>query len=401
MRLKPMFSKLFKLTLIVACATQACLAKKQKKLEPIAPPYIDTDLAEHHFKLPRYEQILGYKNDEYVLVYGHETVWLYDMNGKEYKEWNTNIKRAQLLKNCNLLVIDNHENNNISEKNYAGDIIWSKEMPGRTHHDFEVTDDGHITLYYNIPMPEDFELTNNCKHDEMLTDVIVEIDKDGNRYFEWPFYKHYGKVMNNTICSEHSLERQQKSNFSKLLDPIHPNGLDVLQDNKWYRMGYKEFKPGNIIMTLHHLRRFVILDKETKKIVYLYDGRQDKKGIPLDGPHEAKMIPEGVPGAGNIMIFDNGLHDRKYTIVREINPITKETVWEYKKPGEFFSKFAGSWQRLKNGDTFISDDSSGRAIIVNRAGDILWQFVRPEEVDDPWVKRARLYPRSEFGHCLN
>jgi hypothetical protein len=384
-------------TLLLCMNINTCLAK----LKPIAPPYLEKKLEDFHFKLDKYENKLGYLNDKYLLVYGHSKTWLYDMNGVEYKTWNTDVKRAQLLKNCNLMVIDNHQQNEITEKNYSGEVVWSHKLPGPTHHDFEITEDGHITLFYYKQVPEDFKFTNNCKHDQMLTDVIVEIDRKGKVYYEWPFYRHYGNAFNIMHCTKEKLARQAESNYAPYLDPIHPNALDVLQDNKWYRMGYKEFKPGNIIVTLHHLRQVIIIDKDTNRVVWLYDGTTDKSGIRLDGPHEAKMIAEGLPGAGNIIIFDNGLHERKYTIIREINPITKKTVWEYKKPLEFYSKFAGSWQRLKNGDTFISDDGSGRAFIVNKKGKIKWQFVREQHWDGvPWVKRARLYPKDEFAHCL-
>ena len=390
-------NKFFKSLVPILLGTIALPGFSAPKI-PIAPPYIDTDLSDYHFKLPKYKNILGYLDDEYVLVYGKEKIWLFDMNGKQYKEWNSNIKRAQLLKNCNLMVIDNNQSNQLTEKNYKGQVLWNYEVPGSTHHDFEITKDGHITFFYNKPVPEEFELTNNCEHGQILTDVIIEVDREGKQYFEWPFYKHYGKMINEMKCTKGALARQKKSNFSKMLDPIHPNALDVLQDNKWYRMGYKEFKPGNIIVTAHHLRKAFIINKEDGRVVWLYDGRNND--VPLDGPHEAKMIPEGLPGAGNIMIFDNGLHERKYTIIREINPVTKKTVWEYSKPGEFYSKWAGSWQRLKNGDTFISDDGSGRAFIVNKKGKILWQFVKDFGDDEPWVKRARLYPKKDFGHCL-
>jgi hypothetical protein len=72
------------------------------------------------------------------------------------------------------------------------------------------------------------------------------------------------------------------------------------------------------------------------------------------------MIEKGLPGAGNIIFFDNGLFTRHRThtgqsFVIELNPVTKEIVWIYETEGyaniKFFSKTMGSQKRLPNQDT--------------------------------------------------
>ena len=373
-----------------------------QKTELVKAHHSSTNSFNANHTLEKYENIWGYHNDEYVLLYGNLKAYLFDMFGNKYREWKTNIKRAQLLKNCNLMVIDNNQKNFLAEKNYNGEIIWSHEIPGFTHHDFEITDDGHITFFYNKPMPKDFKLTNGCQHEDLLTDVIIEVDREHQEYFKWDFSNYFPTVLNRPyICNAAALKRQKESSFSKMIDRIHPNSVDILQDNKWWRRGFQEFKPGNLIITMHHLNAFMIIDKETKLPVWYYDGLQDQEDGLIDGIHEAKMIAEGLPGAGNIIFIDNGKHHRKYTVVKEINPITKETVWSYKKPGEFFTEFAGSWQRLKNGDTFISDDSNGRVFVVDKKGNIKFQFVAQSlDGEQPWVKRGRLYSKKEFAQCL-
>lgn len=64
------------------------------------------------------------------------------------------------------------------------------------------------------------------------------------------------------------------------------------------------------------------------------------------GPHHAQMIPKGLPGEGNILVFDNGGYAgygnpnpgsptgmlnalRDFSRVLEFNPVTLEVVWEY------------------------------------------------------------------------
>ena len=345
-------------------------------------------------RLDEYENILGYKNKEYLLLYGYKKVWLADMNGKSIREWDTSIKRAQLLPSCNLMVIDDHENSIIAKKNYNGEILWEYQAPGITHHDFEFSDKGTLSFFYRTSVPDDIKLTNLCSNDEVIADAIIEINKSGEKKFEWFFHEHYETELNADKCTEARREWLAKSNFApNLMDWMHPNSLNILKNNKWYKKGYQEFTPGNIIITSHHLNMVFIINKADGKTVWIYKGND----INLDGPHEAKMIPEGYPGAGNILIFDNGV-SRKYSRILEINPITKKTIWSYSSPINFYNKWAGSQQRLKNGDTFISDDNSGRAFIVNKKGKIKWQFLTP---DGEETKRSKLYLKKDFAHCLS
>lgn len=87
------------------------------------------------------------------------------------------------------------------------------------------------------------------------------------------------------------------------------------------------------------------------------------------------MIPAGLPGAGNIMIYDNGGYSgygrrnpatetgwsnsrRDSSRVIEFNPVTLEKVWEHsaatmglREGYKFYSDYVSSAQRLPNGNT--------------------------------------------------
>jgi len=118
--------------------------------------------------------------------------------------------------------------------------------------------------------------------------------------------------------------------------------------------------------------------------VWKYTG--DYKGG-LRFSHEAQMIPKGYPGAGNIIIFDNGRAPRG-TYALEISPVTKQVVWAYEDGMNFFSKAKGALQRLKNGNTFISEDETGRVFEVSQDKEIVWEFI-PNEKEQ--VRRAKRY----------
>ena len=107
------------------------------------------------------------------------------------------------------------------------------------------------------------------------------------------------------------------------------------------------------------------------------------------------MIPEGLPGAGNIMVFDNGggagfgesnpfapdgrfIVERYSSRVLEIDPVTMEKVWEYSIQGHgrfhFFSHNVSMAQRLPNGNTLITEGAAGRVFEVTVEGDIVWEY---------------------------
>jgi hypothetical protein len=383
-----LFAVFFSLLIKIASPSNA-------KLKKIAPPLLDSDLSKNNYITheSKFKNKLDYENNDYIFTYSNDKTWLFDMQGNQLKEWNTPSVRAVLLKNCNLLVIEDNQQQRLAEKNELGEIIWQYNPAGIVHHDFELTDDGHMIFLYRKNLPEIVSLKNGCNHNEVLTDTILEIDREGNQYFNWEFYENYSRVLQKTKCTKERKEENALNSYDQRLDWIHPNAIDILKDNKCYRKGYKEFKPGNILVTLHHLHKVILIEKETKKVIWVYTGDE----LNLESPHEAKMIEEGLPGAGNILIYDNGLYGRNYTRILEINPITKKTVWKYQNPGEFYNPWSGSHQRLKNGDTVISDTGYARAFIVDKKGKVKWQFKQPGST---WSKRVKLYPRKDFAHCF-
>ena len=120
--------------------------------------------------------------------------------------------------------------------------------------------------------------------------------------------------------------------------------------------------------------------------------------LQIIGQHHPHLIPKGLPGAGNLLVFDNGGTSvygfanpaapdgtggvrRHFSRVLEIDPVTLERVWEYSAKGvesyRFFSHYVSSAQRLPNGNTLITEGADGRLFEVTTAGDIAWEYVSP------------------------
>jgi hypothetical protein len=116
------------------------------------------------------------------------------------------------------------------------------------------------------------------------------------------------------------------------------------------------------------------------------------------------MIPRGLPGEGNILVYDNGGWAgygapnpgaptgfnnalRDYSRVLEFNPSTLEIAWQ-DTPKEagfvipstaflFYSGYISGAQRLPNGNTLITEGASGRVFEVTREHEIVWEYINP------------------------
>ena len=200
--------------------------------QPIAPPYLSKNLTDFHYKKVHYENKLGYGKNEYVILYGNAKTWLFDMNGKQLRDWDSQIKRALLKENCNILVIDDNHNTAVTEKNHKGEIVWQYDAPGITHHDIELTEDGNITFLYRKPLPKDFDLRNGCSHEQVITDGIQTINKNKEVVFDWIFSDHFSQALNNFKCTPEVMAKTAQSDYSKELDWAHPNAINILKNNK-------------------------------------------------------------------------------------------------------------------------------------------------------------------------
>ena len=128
-------------------------------------------------------------------------------------------------------------------------------------------------------------------------------------------------------------------------------------------------------------------------------------------------IDEGLPGAGNLMIFNNGsAPERPYTTVVEISPEMNEDgsyvlgedgaygptelTWEYvpKEGEEFFSWFISGAQRLPNGNTLVNHGARATVREVTTEGDIVWEYEYADRNEPPHMLfRAYKYAEDHPG----
>ena len=329
-------------------------------------------------------------------------VRLIDMNGNVVHTWDVTPagnKRVRLLPNGNIIHVDREPGHRaVYEYNWEGKVVWEYKCPDGElpHHDIRRLPNGNTLLLIENHMPAEYlkkikdvdvPWWGQIKRSQakVLGNIIREITPDKKVVWEWKDYEN--------------LDVNRFSPVNAVVDWSHGNTISVIPENKWYDEGDQRFKPGNVLYNPRNLDEFYIIDRDTKKIVYSWTYRTEGG---LSHCHEVEMIEKGLPGAGNIMLLDNGLFPRHrnrvgQSLILEINPKNKEIVWKYLTVGysnmKFSTKTRGSVKKLPNGNVFISEDNSGRVFQVKpmadhpEGGEIVWEHISFSD-----VCRGGIYP---------
>lgn len=379
---------------------------------------------------------------------------LFDMNGNLVHTWEGVFGAFdnKLLPNGNILGTSGYMKGywldclDIVQKDWNGNTVWSfnkgeeiqdidtkkKVMSARQHHDFQR--EGCACGYY-VPGMEPKargKMLINSSSNRILPEIsrlpvtdsrLMIIDEEGNCLWEWSLFDHWDQLGIESIGKAvhyHFAPEFKKAGYVKV---TYCNNVNWLGPNKWYDAGDERFHPDNIISDIRILNVSFIIDHRTGDIVWRMgpDFESDKKLQDIGqivGQHHVHMIQKGLPGEGNILLFDNGGQaglgkptpcaptgycnaTRGYSRVLEINPVTMERVWSYNDPSEFegniealsqadqlFSHYCSSADRLPNGNTLITEMLHGRVIEVTPEREVVWEFINPGGK----VFRAHRYP---------
>ena len=193
------------------------------------------------------------------------------------------------------------------------------------------------------------------------------------------------------------------------------NAASRLGPNRHHRAGDPRFHPDNILINSRNQAFMAIVDRETGRIVWTlgpeYESEAERALEPIIGAHQPHLIPEGLPGAGNLLVLDNGFnsgyggspfvravveaiggilnlggadvgyrYQRDYSRVLELDPVTLEIIWAYDpRLGDdlTWSPIVGGVQRLPNGNTLITSGFLGRVLEVTPDKRIVWDYESP------------------------
>jgi len=287
----------------------------------------------------------------------------------------------------------------VGEVDWNGAALWSfgKSAPdGRAHqhHDIARLPNGNTLILANLSYP-----LPGFAAPQVLDDVAYEVDRDGEIAWTWAASDHIDEI-------GFTPEELKLIKGSKNPDYLHVNSLKTVGPNHWFDEGDQRFAPDNLIFDSRNANFIAIVDRKTRKIVWTLGphfpptpttavASSRKLPRPVDqisGQHDAHIIPKGLPGAGNLLVFDNqgeagypraALPFIGGSRVLEIDPVSKEIVWQYTGASSgrpdytFRSTHISNARRLPNGNTFIDEGQFGRFFQVTPAGEIVWEYVNP------------------------
>ena len=315
-----------------------------------------------------------------------------------------------------------------TKNDFIQDPGYEGRWMARQHHDYQR--EGNPVGYYVPGMDPKVDSGNTlvlCHRDlhdhrisdkPLIDDVILEVNWEGEVIWEWRCSDHF-RELGFSEMEKNVLFRDPNmvSASGGLGDWMHINSMSVLGPNKWYDAGDERFHPDNIIWDARESNIIAIISKKTGKIVWQmgpdYTRTKELRRIGLIlGQHHVHMIPRGLPGEGNILIFDNGgwagygapsqtsrtgtkAYRRDHSRILEIDPVKLKLVWQY-TPTEaghlqpfhshhFYSPFISSAQRLPNGNTLITEGSDGRLLEVTAEHETVWEYISPY-----WGEQFRL-----------
>ncbi len=308
-------------------------------------------------------------------------VTLIDMEGAPVHVWQMPQRpgrHAVLLPNGNLGYNGNHPDSPdlylawsmwhggaFSEVTPAGKTVW--EFTDLTHHhDAQWLANGNL-LYCSLePLPKDFARrvlggspANDLADGTVYGDVIKEVNRKGDLVWQWKAHEHLRP-------EDH---------------PIHP----FFDRYHWPMInGLCATAGGLVLMSLRTTSGVIGVERSSGAVK-----------LRLHHPLVSQQHAPSELAGGNILIFDNGNFrpgvSTPYSRVIEVDPATGEAAWIYADPHKpaFFSSYMGGAERLANGNTHITESTTGRLFEVTRDGAVVWEYVIPQFAEYPEAAARR------------
>lgn len=369
----------------------------------------------------------------YTLIapFGGKDTFLIDLNGDVVHSWTTErtpSQAAYLLDDGCLLRTTKIPNvtfnvkggpaGGIQKFSWDGKLLWDYAISSErrlSHHDIEPLPNGNVlvvawdskTKADAIAAGRDPEKMDG---DALWPEVVLEIQPDGLRggtiVWEWHLWDHLVQSFD-----------ASKANFGQPAE--HPELIDVNFAERpiadWIHMNSIDYNAelDQILLSGRTFDEIWVIDHSTQshEAAGHSGGRYGKggdllyrwgnpfayfAGTPFDqvlfGQHDPHWIAKGLPGAGNILIFNNGsdADERPFSTIDELTPpLTRDghyqrtaaepfgpdrLSWTYQDPDRLYSQRVSGAQRLPNGNTLICSGETGHVFEVTTAGEVVWDF---------------------------
>ena len=389
--------------------------------------------------------------------YWNNDVFLLDPLGRVVHAWHMDTRREyiKLLDNGNLLVIQ--WGPGALEFDPDGNMVWQYKVD-RAHHDFLKMPNGNVLLLTRrlktreqaiaAGANPEFISADRFSHDYLL-EVRPASAGDGEIVWEWSPWDHLIQDFDPTkpnygIVADHP----ELIDINFLLNPTIKRTSTTLD---WLHTNTVAYNPelDQIMLSPRHFSELWIIDRSTTTeearghsggnsgmggdLLYRWGnprayGRGTTADQRLFWQHQPHWIPPGLPGAGNVLLFNNGNefpgYERFYSSIDEIvlpadgyryrraadgTYPPDELGWTYvaDPPADFYAQILSGAQRLPNGNTLVVDGTAGTIFQITPDGRIVWKYVvplnihfhlrqgeRPKTVSTPYAYPARRLANS-------
>jgi len=374
----------------------------------------------------------------------------YEPGQSAYLLTNGHLLRCGFTKNGALT--GGGEGGRLEEYDWHGNLVWELDYATPTnmsHHDITPLPNGNVLLLvvekktYAEVLAAGFNPAllhpDVAKNGYMLPDSVIEVQptrpRGGKILWEWHVWDHliqdFDPARNNYgVVSDHP-ERVNVNGWVEGASGIMPF---------WNHMNSVAYNPelDQIVLSVRGSSELWVIDHgtTTAEATGHKGGRRGKGGDllyrwgnpvnygcgtaanqMLFDQHDAQWIDSDCPGAGHLLIFNNGL-GRHYSTVDEIIPplltsglysIASGTAygptaltWTYvaTPPSSMYSEAISGAQRLPNGNTLMCDGVHGIVTEVTAAGEIVWRYVCPVVQTGP-LSQGQTPGLDDRGHQYN
>jgi hypothetical protein len=368
-------------------------------------------------------------------------VYLINNDGELIHTWEVEntiaVREAHLLDNGNLIVIATPKDKidislipsaflpdgSIREYTWDGELVWEYQFLSaevHQHHGLDIMPNGNILVlawdYHTLDEALDVGLNTKFVDTEfaetkyILPDIIIEIDRSTSKIvWQWDPWDHLVQNFDSDLAnySEPSeypnrIDINYQSYFIKgkpstssagAGDWMHSNTINYNPDLDQVAISVRSFDEFWIID--HSLSTEETMGSEGDLLYrwgnpFAYGQGDQIEDRQLFGQHDIQWIDSGLPGEGNMLIFNNQVDigtDDEHSAVLELSTPAQpdgtydwdqdtEIVWSYDDNG-LFSFIVSGVQRLPNGNTFITEGFHGRLMEVTPDGEVAWEFVNP------------------------
>jgi Arylsulfotransferase (ASST) len=274
------------------------------------------------------------------------------------------------------------ESNRVRELDWDSNVVWQFDAPVNLgvgdldhsvefHHDVFRRANGNTIILCSVLIQ-----VPTISPKLLQDDCIIEVTPAGEIVGQWFTFQHIHEF--GFTAEARRLIAEAPNNG----DWAHANALSEIPTN---HHSHPIFTPGNLLVSYRELSTMIVIDKATGAIAGKV-GPDDNLTI---GQHQPEMLPLDLPGAGNVLVFDNGgeagypTKFRGFSRVVEFDPATRALVLNYdaRRSGRlafnFFSPFVSRAQRLPNGNTLAVEGLKGRIFEFTPTGELVWEYMTP------------------------